>query len=260
MDKEKFQALCELYFLHTIQPKELEELKSALNSGDEKLREIFYKTRLIIHEDSKPIELFDKLNDRKFNDNELSEKRRSHHHPEYFLQLNNVKLKLMTAITILLFIALIIISIYFAELLKKNENINKFLVVQNSELQNQNDILNVLQSKRINIINLLGQDVDPESFGKIFWSPETKKAVLQVSDLPPIDKNNNYQLWLIKNNATLNEGTINNSELNSQGFIKINKLSIDEQDKNYSFIVTLEEKGNTIKPKGVIYLYGRINN
>ena len=264
MDRERFKALCALYFLNTIQPDELKELKSALNSGDRELQEIFYQTKKSIDKLPLSVDLIDHysdLNQNVINDSQTKKKKRSpfslrKYHPEMI----SVKYNLVTAISILLFLSLLILTFYLYQISGENSSLYNKLIDLNARLKYDSRIFTVLNSRKIDVINLNGQDINPTGYGKIFWSPFSKEAVLQVGNLPLIDETKDYQLWLVKNDSIINEGVIFEQNDNPANLYYINKLPINNYDTSYSIILTLEPKGGANKPTGTIYLKGEIRN
>jgi rRNA pseudouridine-1189 N-methylase Emg1 (Nep1/Mra1 family) len=155
-----------------------------------------------------------------------------------------------------------VLIFYTSQLFHEINNIKNNLNSQNYELESKDELLDVLQSREMLTINLKGQKIDPEGYGKVIWSPYTKKALLQIANLPATNKDFNYRIWLVNNNNYFllkadNKGSIDVTNQNSENLFKINNLPIDNINKNYSFIITLEEQGSAYnKPEGPIYLMG----
>ncbi len=262
MDRERFKALCALYFLNTIQPDELKELKSALDSGDRELQEIFYQTKKTINKLPLSVDLIDRYTDVHQNvPNDLHSKREKKflfpffkYHPE----IVTIKYNITSAVAILLFLSLLILTFYLYQISSDNSALNNKLINSYSHLDYDSRIFDVLNSKKIEVINLKGQDINPDGYGKIFWSPFSEEAVLQIENLPPIDEMKDYQLWLVKNDSIINEGVIAVNP-NSYNFYFFKRLPLNNDDAGYSILLTLEPKGGAGKPTGTIYLKGEIN-
>ncbi len=263
MDRERFKALCALYFLNTIQPDELKELKSALNSGDRELQEIFYQTKKSIDKLPLSVDLIDHYTDAhqsEFDSSNLKKKMRlSFPFRKYHPEMLSVKYNIITAVAIILFLSLLILIFYLYQISSDNSGLNNTLINSNQRLEYDSRIFEVLDSKNIDIINLKGQDVNPFGYGKIFWSPSSKEAVLQVENLPPIDEGKDYQLWLVKNNSNINEGVITVRN-NPNNFFLIKNLPINNDDSGYTILLTVEPKGGSANPTGTIFLKGEINS
>ena len=264
VDLERFKALCALYFLNTIQPEELEELKSALNSGEAELRKIFNQTKKEI----KGSPLTGRFIDTYIDENEsfVSESKLKDVWSYSFLRLffshllSKIKLKLVLTLLIVLVIALSFVSYYAISL---NDELNELKVEiarQNSELNLKEDALGVLHSKDLHSMDLKGQNIDPEGFGRVIWSNEAQKTILLATDLPPAGKGKFYQLWFKKDNSYYDIGALSaldNEQTNLFSFIN---PPLNKNDKNYSFLVTLEKSTKNSKPAGTVYLYGALTN
>jgi hypothetical protein len=261
VDLERFKALCALYFLNTIQPEELEELKTALNSGETELRKIFNETKKSVKES--PIS--SRFIDTYIDDNEsyVKESKLKDVWTYSFVRLflsywfSKIKIKLVLAISFFMFLSLLVLTYYTSQLAKAGREMKEELTFQNFELNQKEEMLSVMQLKDVVFIPLNGQSIDPEGYGKIFWSPSAQKAVLQVADLPPVGKGMVYQLWLMNNGTYTNKGTVRFKNNESDNMINIGNLPILKGETNYSFLLTLEKEGNDTKPAGVVYLMSK---
>ncbi len=124
-----------------------------------------------------------------------------------------------------------------------------------SELEQKEEMLSILEAREVNIVLMSGMEANPDGFGKIIWNPETRQALLQVSNLPTAPEGKEYQLWLIKNNKPVSAGLFS---VRDQGdtFFKIDDIaSSDEQSAN-TFVVTMEPEGGMPRPTGDTYLMG----
>ena len=160
-------------------------------------------------------------------------------------------------------------SIYASRLLNTIEEQNKMIVtgkIERHHLQTQlvelkdeltrkEELLKVLDSKRIEITVMNGLKSSPVSYGKIIWDPEKRTAILQVSNLPPVPAGKDYQLWVIKGKTPISAGVfaVNNSEPN---YFKIENLAVTDPKEIGAFAVTLEPKGGVPQPTGTMYIAG----
>lgn len=127
-----------------------------------------------------------------------------------------------------------------------------------SELQQKEEMLAILEAREVDLVMMSGLEVNPDGYGKIIWNSEQQQALLQVSNLPAVPKDKDYQLWLIKNNKPVSAGVfaVNNE---SDKFFKIEKMAdADEQSAN-AFAVTMEPKGGVPQPTGDMYLMGNMD-
>ena len=129
------------------------------------------------------------------------------------------------------------------------------LLALKDELTRKEELLKVLASKRIEITVMNGLKTSPVSYGKIIWDPEKKTAILQVSNLPPVPSDKDYQLWVIKDKKPISAGvfSVNNSEPN---YFKIENLAVTNPKEIGAFAVTLEPKGGVPQPTGEMYIAG----
>ena len=129
------------------------------------------------------------------------------------------------------------------------------LTALRDELTRKEELLKVLASKRIEITVLNGLKPSPVSYGKIIWDPERRTAILQVSNLPPVPSDKDYQLWIIKDKKPISAGVfaVKTTEPN---YFKIENLAVTDPRQIGGFAVTLEPKGGVPQPTGEMYIAG----
>lgn len=126
------------------------------------------------------------------------------------------------------------------------------------ELRQKEEMLAILESREIDMVLMSGLEVNPDGFGKVIWDAENRQALLQVSNLPPVPTDKDYQLWIIRNNEPVSAGVFAVSD-SDDNFFKIEEMAdADEQSAN-AFVITLEPKGGVSEPTGDIYLLGDMN-
>ncbi|SMO77462.1 anti-sigma factor [Fodinibius sediminis] len=126
------------------------------------------------------------------------------------------------------------------------------------ELQRKEEMLAILESRDVDMVLMSGLEINPNGFGKVIWDTENQQALLQVSNLPPIPTDKDYQLWLIRNNEPVSAGVfaVNDS---SDTFFKIEEMvQADSQSAN-AFAITMEPKGGMPQPTGDMYLLGNMD-
>jgi anti-sigma-K factor RskA len=127
------------------------------------------------------------------------------------------------------------------------------------ELARQEEILKVLESRRIDIVMMNGQQANPVGYGKIIWDPEKKVAILQVANLPVVPKDKDYQLWVIKKKDPghpVSAGVFAVSA-DRESYFKVQPLAYAEREGIQAFAVTLEPKGGVPAPTGAMVLLGQ---
>jgi anti-sigma-K factor RskA len=123
------------------------------------------------------------------------------------------------------------------------------------ELVRKEELLKVLASQKIEITVMNGLKVNPVGFGKIIWDPEKRSAILQVSRLPAVPGNKDYQLWVIKGKTPISAGVFSVNDTTAS-FFKIDGLAVTDPREISAFAVTLEPKGGLPAPTGDMYLAG----
>ncbi|MDZ7772131.1 MAG: anti-sigma factor [Balneolaceae bacterium] len=75
-----------------------------------------------------------------------------------------------------------------------------------SELEQKEEMLAILGSREINVVFMSGMEVNPDGYGKVIWDPEREQALLQVSNLPAVPEDKDYQLWILRDNQAVSAG------------------------------------------------------
>ena len=124
-----------------------------------------------------------------------------------------------------------------------------------TELQQKEEMLAILGSRDVDMVVMAGLEVNPNGYGKVLWDSERQQALLQVSNLPAVPQDKDYQLWIIKNNKPVSAGVFAVHDT-SNNFFKIEEMAkADEQSAN-AFAITMEPKGGVPQPTGDMYLLG----
>ncbi len=125
------------------------------------------------------------------------------------------------------------------------------------DLARKEEILKVLQSPKIDVVIMNGLEISPTGYGKIIWDPDRKAAILQISNLPPVPKDKDYQLWVIKGQKPVSAGVFSLTDPVKETFFKIDQLVEPNKKAISAFAVTLEPKGGVPQPTGKMYLLGK---
>ncbi len=129
------------------------------------------------------------------------------------------------------------------------------LVALRDELTRKDEQLKVLSAKQIHITMMDGLKVNPVGYGKIIWDPEKGTAILQVSHLPAVALDKDYQLWVIKDKKPISAGVFAVNDTSSN-FFKIQNMAVTDPKEIAAFAVTLEPKGGMPQPTGDMYMMG----
>jgi len=175
---------------------------------------------------------------------------------------------LMWGLAIGVTIMIVVFSLSYNSLLNTLNEKNQAIFTQqstitalNDELQRKTEILKVLQSRRIDIVTMDGQQVNPIGYGKIIWDPEKRIAILQVSHLPKVPKDKDYQLWVIKKSEPTKPVSAGvfavENETETENYFKVQPLEIVDRSEIGAFAITLEPKGGLPAPTGAMYLVGK---
>lgn len=138
------------------------------------------------------------------------------------------------------------------------ENQNQLLTQLETELERKTELLAILESREVNLILMAGLETSPDGYGKIIWDPENERALLQVANLPEPSEENDYQLWLIKDEQDpISAGVFSFEQTATDLFYRIDRLEERPSDISNTFAVTLEPKGGMPQPTGDMYLLGQ---
>jgi len=138
---------------------------------------------------------------------------------------------------------------------QEKQELQTRLVSLRDELTRKNEQLKVLSAKQIHISIMDGLKVNPVGYGKIIWDPEKRSAILQVSNLPAVPSDKDYQLWVIKDKKPISVGVFAVNDTMSN-FFKIENLAVTNPKEIAAFAVTLEPKGGMPQPTGDMYMMG----
>lgn len=139
------------------------------------------------------------------------------------------------------------------EIAEQEEHIDDISV----ELDAQEQMLGVLGSRQLQVVQLLGMEANPFGYGNALWDAQNLRALVQVGELSTPASDMEYQLWAI----TDNEATaLQQFSVDSDGEARFFVDNIDAlKDKSeFSFAVTLEPAGGSDQPNGDMYLMGSV--
>jgi anti-sigma-K factor RskA len=158
-------------------------------------------------------------------------------------------------LTVVVLVMVIGFSLYVLSLLRTVDRQKVEITALKDDLQKKEELLNVLQARRVDMVIMNGLEPSPEGYGKIIWDPERKVAILQISNLPTVPKDKDYQLWVIKDKKPVSAGVFAITS-EKEGFFKITPLIETDLKHINAFAVTLEPKGGVPQPTGKMYLLG----
>ncbi|MFA6468122.1 MAG: anti-sigma factor [Bacteroidota bacterium] len=276
-EKEQFEEMCSAFALGALDPEEQAIFDEALSSGDEEFKRIFHESvgvSYFINTGVKRVAPLPLVKSKLL-------KRIQKGNPSSFsfllsferlaiaLGFGSPRFSLVVALLMAVVAAEIGIYAYLVNIdLEQSElqvySVESRLLEQqqrftalSSNLQVKEEILNVLQSPKIEIVIMNGLESNPEGYGKIIWDPVSKLAILQVSKLPALPADKEYQLWyLSKQKNPVSAGVFTVVEKEEQ-FFRVSSIPVPDNKKDISaFVVTVEPKGGVPQPTGVMYLMG----
>jgi len=103
------------------------------------------------------------------------------------------------------------------------------------------------------IVTLLGTEIEPQASGLIVISRDGRHGTLVVDDLPALDETREYQLWLIRDGQRISGGVFS---VSTDGYAN-QWIGAPEPLTAYSsFGVTIEPTGGSPGPTGEKVLGG----
>lgn len=122
--------------------------------------------------------------------------------------------------------------------------------VKNSELENSEKLVSILQDTNTTFVALKGLPISPSSNAKIYWNQNLKEVYLKIENLPAPPTDKQYQLWALKDGKPIDAGVF-------QVDSSIQKMKDIEGAQ--AFAVTLEKKGGSPSPTlEAMYMMGAI--
>lgn len=273
---ENFEELCAGYVLHALGPEERRQFENMLSNATDEQMDLFHSMYAAANQIAFTVEqteapevvkqrLMDQVCNEKENDTSVSsisgkEETIEHTEDEGF---NWGSLAIAASFALLLVtLSLIFYSFNLSSELTDKEQLIDRQQAQITELQNdvqrKEELLSILESREVDLVMMAGLEVNPSGYGKIIWDPQARKALLQVSNLPAVPTDKDYQLWIIKNNKPVSAGVFAVNNPTEDSFFKIEEIASDEQTAD-AFAITMEPKGGMPQPTGDMYLLGNMN-
>ena len=276
-EKEQFEEMCAAYALGALDPEEQAIFDEALSSGGEEFNKIFRESvgvSYFINSGAKRVAPLPIVKSKLLR--KIQEKNPSSFSPAIAFERLALALgfgspRFGFVVALLMVVVAAEIGIY-AYLINTELDQSELqlaavesllseqqqrLIALTSDLQMKEEVLNVLQSPKIEMVIMNGQEANPAGYGKIIWDPVRKLAILQVSKLPAVPTDKDYQLWYLdKQKKPVSAGVFTVAEQNEQ-FFRVSTIPIPDSKKDISaFAVTIEPKGGVPQPTGAMYLMG----
>ncbi len=274
MDREKFEELCAAYALGALEGEELREFESALRTADDDMKRLLFEfQRVALHlpvvaQEATPSPRIKQRILERIHSDTVPQPQSMFSKLVSLLGFDNPRIGFAISF------ALIIVTMgigYYAFLLRNaiHERDQRIAVIQQelsqqqqhftvlqTELIRKEELLKVLQSPRIEVVIMNGKEINPSGYGKIIWDPIKKSAILQISNLPAVPKDKDYQLWVIKDQKPISAGVFTVNDPLTETLFKIEQLVETDKKSINAFAITLEPKGGVPQPTGQMYLLG----
>ncbi|HKK44807.1 MAG TPA: anti-sigma factor [Balneolaceae bacterium] len=271
---DKFEELCAGYVLHSLNEDERNEFEQMLEEATDEERQLYESLASAANQLAFTVEKAEPSDEIKkrlmaeiksHDDDQENEISGSIHKDQTSPEDKNKGEDSFNwqAFAIAASFALLIVSlslVFYSFNLRSQVSHQKTQIVRlKNELQQKRQMLSILGSRDVDMVIMAGMEVNPNGYGKVIWDPKKQQALLQVSNLPPVPKGKDYQLWLIKNNKPVSAGVFA-TDNEGDNFFKIEKMAQASKKTANAFAVTLEPKGGVPQPTGDMYLMGSMKN
>lgn len=273
-DQEIFEELCAGYVLNVLEPEEYEEFKEMLQSASEDQKRLFRDMQsaanqiaFTVEESQTPTVVKQRILEQIKTDQQedpSSERTDFTSDEKISKGFDRGSLAIAASFALLLVaLSLIFYSFNLSSQISEKEDIiveqqNQITELQN-EVQQKEELLSILESREVDMVVMSGMEVNPDGYGKIIWDSESNRALLQVSNLPAVPADKEYQLWIIRNNKPVSLDVFAVNDPNKDTFFKIEEMAAGEQVAD-AFAITLEPKGGMPQPTGDMYLMGNVKS
>jgi Anti-sigma-K factor rskA len=258
MNEEKIIELVYLYITDSMDENELAELTGAFQAEPERVRNIYVKisglnlllpTAGILEIPSSSVK--EKIM------SAISKKDLSSDYKIVKPFELNFMMRLAYGLAVICLVISLIIGYNYSELNRKSVFQEKRIEELTDILVQNEALLDVLNSKNVRLASMNGLDIVPQSYGKIIWSEDNKSAILQISKLPTINTDKDYQLWAIESGKPVSWGIFSISADSINLFFRLEQVKVVTKENINAFAVTLEPKGGVPQPTGKMYLLGK---
>ncbi|MCK5086929.1 MAG: anti-sigma factor [Melioribacteraceae bacterium] len=179
-------------------------------------------------------------------------------------KINSILLWAFSIILLIFVVVSIIISNNKTDDLQDQLNsLNSELAALETELANSNEFINdylefieFFNNPNINIIKLSGSAVNPNSSGRLMISFDAGEGLLQMKNMPRLESEETYQLWLVSNNQSYSLGTFEVRP--GEKYMKISQIPYIPKEEIDLFRITNEMRDGVEIPRGQTYLFGTI--
>lgn len=169
--------------------------------------------------------------------------------------------------SVIILIAIIVISYLFigkiAIIDEKNAELKNKIVKLRTDVSRTDDFINqnmefveFFNNADIDLIQLKGIESDSRKSGRLFIAFGSGEGLLQLQNMPRIDADMIYQLWLISKSGTFSIGTFEIKP--DKKYMPISEIPFVLKEDIEMFRITKEKKDSAIAPTGETILFGAL--
>ena len=180
---------------------------------------------------------------------------------------SNLINKLHLIFTGILFVIIIILFFVFfgriSELEETNSTLNNKVIKLRTDLTRTNNFINqnmefveFFNNPYIEIIPLKAANNGSNASGRLFIAFGSGEGLLQLQNMPHIDTDMIFQLWLVSKTETFSLGTFEIKP--DKKYMPISEIPFMMKEDIKMFMITKEKKEETLAPTGETVLFGAI--
>jgi hypothetical protein len=135
------------------------------------------------------------------------------------------------------------------------ERAKEQLAAARVESAQKDELLQLLSSQEVRLIELKGLEAAPAARAKLFWNPGARSGILLTVGLPKTPTDKAYELWGIAGKEPVPAGLF---RVDDQGQARF-RMPVLAQGKTFDkFAVTLEPAAGVEQPSGPMVLLGSL--
>jgi len=131
--------------------------------------------------------------------------------------------------------------------------------VHTEDFVNQNiEFIEFFNNPNVELVNLKGIKPNSRENGKLFISPGSGEGLLQLQNMPHLEAEMSFQLWLVSKAGTFSLGAFEIRP--DKKYIKFSQIPYVIREDIEMFRITKESKGGAIVPTSETILFGALRN
>ena len=265
MNQERFEELCSAYALGAIEPDELKELEQELkNQRPEQLntlREIL-NTAQVLPASAEQLTPADSVKDKLFARIKAEGTPASGEANVTQIPASSSTAPWVRLAAVLLAVISLVLVYFTLNLADERSELQETVQIQRLELLNLEErllaterYLDIIGSRNTYLVSMDGLDPSPSGFGRIYFDPESRSALVQLAGLPVTPSDKDYQLWVIRDGTPVSAGVFDVAD-DRFSFYQIDQFVEADLAGVDAIAVTLEPAGGMPEPTGDMFLLG----